>query len=286
MILSDARALVAALKGRWHGHYGMARCPAHDDRTPSLSIAQGRSGPIFKCHAGCSFADIMRALRRGDIAIARSPRDLPVEPARPSYSLSIIERIWARAKAVGSTMGERYLHARGLRDDHRCLRFLAQCTYGPVRRPLVTGPALLVPMHHEQRLVGLQRIFLDPNDAEHFGRFKPVLCCDARASMQLEPCGSVLALTESAEDALAYTQLHGIPAWGVPGIEWLAHTAIPSAVDDLIIAFDRGCAARAAFDRHAERLAQGRHSLVFHPPASPAKDWNEQLLRGAVRMAA
>jgi putative DNA primase/helicase len=38
----------------------MARCPAHDDRKASLSIATGDSGKILlKCHAGCELDDIL-----------------------------------------------------------------------------------------------------------------------------------------------------------------------------------------------------------------------------------
>ena len=36
-----AREVVKALGGRWHGNYGTARCPAHDDREPSLSVREG-----------------------------------------------------------------------------------------------------------------------------------------------------------------------------------------------------------------------------------------------------
>ena len=36
--------IVAALKGRWHGSYAMCVCPAHADRTPSLSVRQGERG--------------------------------------------------------------------------------------------------------------------------------------------------------------------------------------------------------------------------------------------------
>lgn len=40
-----------------------ARCPAHDDRTPSLSVAKGNSQPVvFNCHAGCSSEEIVNAL--------------------------------------------------------------------------------------------------------------------------------------------------------------------------------------------------------------------------------
>lgn len=40
-------------------------CPAHDDREHSLSIGQGDGGRVLLfCHAGCSFSEIVAALRR------------------------------------------------------------------------------------------------------------------------------------------------------------------------------------------------------------------------------
>ena len=40
-----------------------ARCPAHDDRKPSLSISEGEDGRILlKCHAGCSTEQIVGAI--------------------------------------------------------------------------------------------------------------------------------------------------------------------------------------------------------------------------------
>ena len=61
-------ALIAALK-----HAGCkptqtrdgwrARCPAHDDKTPSLSVGHGTTQEVVvHCHAGCSFEAIMAAL--------------------------------------------------------------------------------------------------------------------------------------------------------------------------------------------------------------------------------
>jgi 5S rRNA maturation endonuclease (ribonuclease M5) len=41
----------------------MARCPAHDDSTASLSITEGKDHPvILKCHAGCEPEDILAKL--------------------------------------------------------------------------------------------------------------------------------------------------------------------------------------------------------------------------------
>jgi len=36
-----AEVLTKALGGRWHGTYGIAFCPAHEDKNPSLNIRDG-----------------------------------------------------------------------------------------------------------------------------------------------------------------------------------------------------------------------------------------------------
>lgn len=44
--------------GKWD-----ACCPAHDDRNPSLSIAEGENGAVLlKCFAGCETADVVAAM--------------------------------------------------------------------------------------------------------------------------------------------------------------------------------------------------------------------------------
>lgn len=44
-------------------HQWQACCPAHDDRTPSLSIALGDDERILlHCHAGCDSRDILKEL--------------------------------------------------------------------------------------------------------------------------------------------------------------------------------------------------------------------------------
>ena len=40
-----------------------ARCPAHEDSKPSLSVSEGEDGRVLlKCQAGCTVADVMAAL--------------------------------------------------------------------------------------------------------------------------------------------------------------------------------------------------------------------------------
>lgn len=41
----------------------MARCPAHDDRHPSLSVAEGEDGKVLmRCWAGCDVPEILVAI--------------------------------------------------------------------------------------------------------------------------------------------------------------------------------------------------------------------------------
>jgi putative DNA primase/helicase len=106
MLLTDAQQIVKEMKGTWHGKFGMVLCPAHADRNPSLSIAQGRKGPMFKCHAGCEFKDIMRALRAHKIEVGTTePDDTPAGNSA-SYSLSVVERIWQNARSLSGTLGQ------------------------------------------------------------------------------------------------------------------------------------------------------------------------------------
>jgi putative DNA primase/helicase len=42
----------------------MARCPAHDDHNPSLSLAERDGLVLVKCHAGCDQDAVVSALRR------------------------------------------------------------------------------------------------------------------------------------------------------------------------------------------------------------------------------
>jgi len=51
----SAEEIARALNAKWHGSHWQARCPAHEDRNPSLSISEGENGvPLVHCFAGCT----------------------------------------------------------------------------------------------------------------------------------------------------------------------------------------------------------------------------------------
>jgi hypothetical protein len=61
----NAERIAGALKksrSAGHGRY-VACCPAHDDKTPSLSIRDAGDKVLVRCHAGCSQDEVIGALR-------------------------------------------------------------------------------------------------------------------------------------------------------------------------------------------------------------------------------
>src|SRR5947209_4356302 len=59
-----AEAIAKALGGRRVGVAWIARCPAHDDRKPSLSIRDNNDGKVLvRCHAGCDQTQVVEELR-------------------------------------------------------------------------------------------------------------------------------------------------------------------------------------------------------------------------------
>jgi hypothetical protein len=66
----------------------VARCPAHDDRHPSLSIGEGENGcALICCHAGCSPEAVVQAMRleMRDLMSAVT-KDVPRHPPPPPSS--------------------------------------------------------------------------------------------------------------------------------------------------------------------------------------------------------
>ena len=61
--MTSASEIIRALKGRWHGSYGTARCPAHHDKNPSFSAKDTGGTTLVKCHAGCPQDAVLAALR-------------------------------------------------------------------------------------------------------------------------------------------------------------------------------------------------------------------------------
>ncbi len=58
-----AESVARALKARRSGTGWMAKCPAHDDSNPSLSIREADGKVLLHCHAGCGQRVVIESLK-------------------------------------------------------------------------------------------------------------------------------------------------------------------------------------------------------------------------------
>jgi len=94
--------LLARLEGvRKSGSGYVARCPAHKDRTASLSVCEGRDGrALVKCFAGCEVPAVIHAvgLELADLFPQRIPDTTP--EGRAASRVAWQQSGWAAALGV------------------------------------------------------------------------------------------------------------------------------------------------------------------------------------------
>ena len=74
-----AAEIAGALEGKRSGRQFLARCPAHDDSNPSLSIAERNGKVLVKCFAGCEQADVIGQLKARGLWPESGRRENPPE---------------------------------------------------------------------------------------------------------------------------------------------------------------------------------------------------------------
>lgn len=249
----------------------MCLCPAHSDRTPSLSIRQGNRGILVTCFAGCHREDILRELRRVPIRDHFAYTDVPVTVSGNAI------RLWDEGISLDGTLAERYLASRYLTPITDDLRFHPRCPYRP--KPWTTfHPALLVAVREGRRLTAVQRIFLDPTTAHY--RMKLMLGRPASGAWQGGGRGSaILVLAEGFETARAFTILNGLPCWASLGARRLHQVRLPDHVQTLILAQDNDPEGARAADQ--AEMTYARPGLIIDrmPPPRGFKDWAKVLER-------
>ena len=274
----QGQRLVEALGGRWSTRGGMCRCPAHADRTPSLSVRLGHSSLLVHCFSGCETSDVLRAIRaqhllRGERLASAVCKDPP--PALPDHSAAV-RRLWAESHALGGCPSERYLAGRGLKSVSAALRFHP-------RTPLGSGaavrflPALIAAIKTDTGLVAVHRTFLTPEGSRAaLDAPRRMLGRPGQGTVRLEAPGRVLGLAEGLETAIAAQMLHAVPVWAVLGNERFGMVALPPHVEQLILFVDNDAGGRLAETR-ARRAFDDRLNIVTRAPVG-ANDWNDVLL--------
>jgi hypothetical protein len=264
--MTSAREIVIGLGGRWVRSGGTVRCPAHEDRSPSLSVSQTRDGrPLVFCHAGCSQRDVIDALRARNLWTGEARPD-PSYPGRVTLPhdgivqsddrerMDKARSIWDAAHPIGGTLGEAYLLSRAIKRPiigwPDALRFASAILHAPSKSVL---PAMIAAVTDGAGTVtAIQRTYLD-HGGEKKADVKP-------AKMTIGPMGngavrlgrqprSMMGIAEGVETALSASQLYHIPVWATLAANRLGKLHIPKSVESLIIFADAGeVGMEAAFD--------------------------------------
>jgi putative DNA primase/helicase len=281
-IEEEGQALVERLGGRWTSAGGMCRCPAHDDRTPSLSVRPGRTRLLLHCFAGCAARDILNELRSLRlIEPARARRRDALAPSARRSSANAARRVWSEARPVGGTLAQSYLAARGLASDSPQLRYHPRTPSGPA--PLTRyRPALIAAVRGDEGLIAIHRTFLDSkrgSDVCAAGE-KRGLGPFGTGAVRLGGAGPRLGLAEGIETALSAAALFGIPCWAALGAERFPLISLPSQLEELLLFLDHDSGGRRAEALARKAFAHLRRIEAHYPPR-PGADWNDVLLRGA-----
>lgn len=291
--MPDAETITHALGGRWSGRSGIACCPAHEDHSTSLSIAQGRTGQLLlTCHAGCSFVHVLDALTGLGLA-DRSTRLLPPdsklvrkrreeEQRHTQRRAEIARSVWQDAQPVHGTLGETYLRKRGI----TCampdsLRYQERCWHPSAQR----APALIGYVAGADACA-VHRTYLriDGSDKTELVPGKAMLGTTKGGAVQLSDTPGPLAVTEGIETGLSL--LSGLmegPAsvWAALSASGMKALRLPDRPGDLVIAPDGDAVGREA----AQVLAHRAYALGWRVSLLPAPDgyeWND-VLTGKVK---
>lgn len=278
-----AREIVKALGGHWSRRSGMCCCPAHDDRTPSLSIGLAQSAILFHCFAGCTSAAVLEGFKRQGI----QPRDLfdgkggAIEKTVPKVFKpdAIALRLWQHAVPLAGTLGEHYLANRFVPTRSAELRFLGRTPLG--RKPDVRFvPALIAAVRMDIGIVAIQRTFLDPATAAKADFFKPKRALGQLGSGAVrlsEPTNGRLGLAEGSESALSAQTLFSISCWATLGNERFGIVAIPESITELHLFADADKGGDLALKRGTAAYARPGRTIIPHQPDRPGNDWNDEL---------
>jgi len=284
----NAVTIANALGGRRAGSGWTARCPAHDDRTPSLSLRDSGDGKVLvRCHAGCEQERVIAALRgrglwgegrsrAGTWTQGRKPVDR--EPDNDAKRTERALAIWQLSKRSPETPVAAYLASRGLHlPPSDALRFHPHLKHPsgdswPAMIALVTRGSDDVPLAIHRTFVARNGAGKAPVDPQRM-MFGP---CRGGAVRLAEP-GDLLMIGEGIETCLAAMQATGRPAWAALSTTGLRALDLPKAVRDVIVLADGDDPGEAAARDCALRWKrEGRRVRIARPPKG--MDFNDMLV--------
>ncbi len=293
-----AKRITAALKGQWHGSYGMCRCPVHTDKTPSLKISDGDNGDtLCHCFAGCSWEAVKDALRAQGLLPERMGTSASTPPAQGDPAIGArreaerqaeenrkIEQaraIWSSALPASPSPVENYLRSRGLTlPVPPSLRY-ADLKHAPTG--LVLPVMVAAVQSVDGQIIGIHRTYLkaDGSGKAPVTSVKMMLGKCAGGAVRFAMPGPKLGIAEGIETALSVAQeCPDLPVWAALSTSGLKALILPECVREVVILADADePGEQAAKDAAQKFLREGRNVKIARPPIG--KDFNDTLQAGS-----
>ena len=291
-LAETARRICESRGGKWSGTKGMARCPAHDDRTPSLGVSLGRGAILLHCFAGCDQESVLAALARDGVPASALFSGGPIEPkmdtglaAKPSAAAL---RIWRDAQPLHASPAKAYLESRGILAASPVLRFHPKTPLGP-RGQARFLPAMIAAVSLDEGPIAIHRTFLstEASGKAAFEKPKRALGALGEAAVRLfAPVSGKLGLAEGIESAMSAYALTGIPVWATLGNERFGLVGVPESVTELHLFVDHDAGGELAASRGLSAYARDGRTIQVRKPSSHDTDWNDELTAWLRRKAA
>lgn len=292
-LLEDtARKICESRGGKWSGTKGMACCPAHDDRTPSLGVSLGRQAILFHCFAGCDQQSVLAALAREGVdatslfsGFATTGGPEPTITRKPSAAAL---RIWRDAQPLRASPAKAYLESRGILAASPALRFHPRTPLGPKGRARFL-PAMIAAVSLDEGPIAIHRTFLstEASGKAAFEKPKRALGALGEAAVRLfAPVSGKLGLAEGVESAMSAYALTGIPVWATLGNERFGLVSVPESVTELHLFVDHDAGGELAASRGLAAYAREGRTIHVRKPSSRDSDWNDELTAWLRRKAA
>ena len=274
---TSAELIARELKAKRDGRGWMARCPAHDDRTPSLSIRQAEDRVLVHCFAGCSQEALISVLRARNLWLSSPdnrlsrPSRVSRREAKPASSQGLdvdhdrearvdgAKRWWRETDPLRGSLGEHYFV------EHRKLDIGAVPQLPHLRwHPRARAVVALMTDAVSGEPVGVHRTFLDPNGAKIK---RKMLGVQGVVRLSLDDAVTAsLGLTEGIEDGLAVLLSGWSPVWSATSAGAIAKFPVLGGIESLTVFADADAAglqsAEVCKDRW--RLA-GREAVIAAP---------------------
>ncbi|WIM11287.1 toprim domain-containing protein [Enhydrobacter sp.] len=284
--------LIGGLRARRSGAGWIARCPAHDDRTPSLGLSLRDGRVLVHCFAGCTQAEVIAALSRRGLWPAPERAQRVRRPVADRGTRDLGLRLWHEAKPLHPgawpALLVRYFQSRGLVPFEPCgaLRLHPRLPHG---RGLALPALLALATDREGRPAAVQATWLRADGGgkadidpvrKTFGRI-------AGAAVRLGEGCDVLLVGEGVESVLSAMQALGEGGYALLGTGGLKSIVLPGIYRTrrvIVVADnDRSGAGQKAAHEAARRLIGGQGFLdvrIAQPPRT-GTDFNDRL-RSAV----